>query len=785
MYICYNLIKKVEVCVKKKSNHINEQLQLLNKMIPSAISATFLMVTIHTYLAIGYVENKTLIIWTLLNIILLLFRVSLYKKRHVLKHFSGNQDEYIIKTLVSLFFSSLLLGASSWIVFPFVPLIYQLFILTSLSIMIVGAIGTYAIYPKAYAVYATPLVLIFTPHIIELNEDIFWISVLIFILFGLAIIVTLFRINKALYETIITNSRNENLIQKVQQANFKKDAVNEKLKGSQKRLDEAQTLAHLGSWTFDIQTHKIWWSNELYNIIGIDKLDKEMNLEDYLQYIEEDDRKSVIQKMSNSVESGDGFSMTCHMIDAKDKHRVTSNKVSVLKNNSDEVVGLSGIVQDITQLYHAQQETQKLAHYDALTELPNRLLFKDRLSHALLSAERLEKKVTIMFLDLDNFKIVNDTLGHGIGDKLLIEVASRLKKIVRKSDTIARIGGDEFVYILDGIHNSYEIEDISKKIIKSISELFLIETNEIFIGTSIGIAIYPDDALDKESLLQYADTAMYRAKNAGKNSFCFFTSSMNDEMQKRSQIDQQLRHSIDNNELRVVYQPQYCLDDGSYNGAEALLRWDSNILGSITPSEFIPIAEENGMMKLIGAWLIEEVCLQIKKYHDKNLDVKYISINISGLQLIQEYLPNLLDSMVKKHNISACNIELELTEAVLLKDVTKNLNILNEIKALGFRIALDDFGTGYSSLGYLKQFPIDKLKIDRSFVQDIHSSGEDRAIIDAVIALAKAMQLDVTAEGVESSSQAKYLKDNGCDYVQGFLYSKPINESALQTIIAK
>jgi diguanylate cyclase (GGDEF)-like protein len=390
-----------------------------------------------------------------------------------------------------------------------------------------------------------------------------------------------------------------------------------------------------------------------------------------------------------------------------------------------------------------------------------------------------------MFLDLDNFKIVNDTLGHGIGDKLLIEVASRLKKIVRKSDTIARIGGDEFVYILDGIHNSYEIEDISKKIIKSISELFLIETNEIFIGTSIGIAIYPDDALDKESLLQYADTAMYRAKNAGKNSFCFFTSSMNDEMQKRSQIDQQLRHSIDNNELRVVYQPQYCLDDGSYNGAEALLRWDSNILGSITPSEFIPIAEENGMMKLIGAWLIEEVCLQIKKYHDKNLDVKYISINISGLQLIQEYLPNLLDSMVKKHNISACNIELELTEAVLLKDVTKNLNILNEIKALGFRIALDDFGTGYSSLGYLKQFPIDKLKIDRSFVQDIHSSGEDRAIIDAVIALAKAMQLDVTAEGVESSSQAKYLKDNGCDYVQGFLYSKPINESALQTIIAK
>lgn len=432
-----------------------------------------------------------------------------------------------------------------------------------------------------------------------------------------------------------------------------------------------------------------------------------------------------------------------------------------------------GVFHDITEIKKSQEAIQYQAHHDALTGLPNRTLFQDRLSMALNHAQRHHQKVGVLFLDLDNFKNVNDSLGHACGDLLLKEVANRLARTVREEDSIARLGGDEFTVILAEA-DILEVEGvarIAKRIIDDINIPILLQDHELFVGASIGISIYPDDGTEPETLTKCADMAMYRAKEHGRNTFQFFMPSLEAKALQRMSLEAELRKALDQDELVVHYQPKVSLESGAICGFEALVRWKRQDGIMVPPAEFIPLAEETGLIVPLGEFVLDTACAQLKQWFDSGYDGLTMAVNISARQFWFNDLPETILSVVERHGLAPGSIELELTESLLMHNVDKAITTLRHLKKMGFRLALDDFGTGYSSLYYLKRFPIDSLKIDRSFVMDIPDDSDDRAIAESIISLARTMKLAVTAEGVETPAQLAFLKQAGCDCFQGYLFS--------------
>lgn len=415
-----------------------------------------------------------------------------------------------------------------------------------------------------------------------------------------------------------------------------------------------------------------------------------------------------------------------------------------------------------------------LSHYDKLTGLANRELFRDRLHQAMSRAERAGKLVALLFLDLDRFKSVNDTLGHLAGDELLVEVAARLKTCVRKSDTIARLGGDEFTVILEGLDAPVDAEIVCRKIIKSLEAPLLLRNHEIYVTTSIGVTFFPNDDIDLNGLLRNADAAMYRAKEEGRNKFHLFTADLSARAVKRLGIESALRHAVERQEFHLCYQPKVSVHTGEILGAEALLRWENPQHGLVSPVDFIPVAEETGLIVPIGEWVLRRACADIRKWHAAGFDHVSVAVNLSARQFRHGELTSIVRRALQDSGIAPRQLELEITESLLMDDTEASQVALNELKALGTSIYLDDFGTGYSSLAYLKKFPIDGLKIDRSFIRDLPGDPDDEAITQAILALSQALRLHVVAEGVENEAQLDFLRRQGCEVVQGFLFSRPL-----------
>jgi diguanylate cyclase (GGDEF)-like protein len=415
-----------------------------------------------------------------------------------------------------------------------------------------------------------------------------------------------------------------------------------------------------------------------------------------------------------------------------------------------------------------------LSHYDKLTGLANRELFRDRLHQAMSRAERAGKLVALLFLDLDRFKSVNDTLGHLAGDELLVEVAARLKTCVRRSDTIARLGGDEFTIILEGLDAPVDAEIVCRKIIKSLEAPLLLRNHEIYVTTSIGVTFFPTDDNDLNGLLRNADAAMYRAKEEGRNKFHLFTADLSARAVKRLGIESALRHAVERQEFHLCYQPKISVQTGEILGAEALLRWENPQHGLVSPVDFIPVAEETGLIVPIGEWVLRRACADIRKWHAAGFDHVSVAVNLSARQFRHGELTSIVRRALQDSGIAPRQLELEITESLLMDDTEASQIALNELKALGTSIYLDDFGTGYSSLAYLKKFPIDGLKIDRSFIRDLPGDPDDEAITQAILALSQALRLHVVAEGVENEAQLDFLRRQGCEMVQGFLFSRPL-----------
>jgi diguanylate cyclase (GGDEF)-like protein/PAS domain S-box-containing protein len=560
----------------------------------------------------------------------------------------------------------------------------------------------------------------------------------------------------------------------------------EALRKSEERLKRAQEIAHLGSWELDLRTDQLTWSDEVYRIFGLEPREFKPTYETFLEAVHPDDREAVDAAYSGTVREGRDTYEIEHRVVRRSDHevRIVHEKCDHLRDESGKIIRSVGMVHDITDRRRMEDEIRHLAHHDALTGLPNRRLFRDITVLELAQARRNRRKIAILFLDLDRFKEINDTLGHEAGDELLKQAARLFRETIRESDTVARIGGDEFNIILADIVRPEDVSDIALKIIRRFRSPFSISGNELNVTTSIGISVYPDDSTEIDTLLRYSDIAMYHAKESGRNTFRFYNAAINVRSLERMRLGNMLRRSIDFGELVVYYQPQFDIQSRRMVCAEALVRWQHPEKGLLTPDLFLAQAEETGFITEIDEWALKTACSQVRSWVESGLPRVCITVNLSARQFEKPDLVGRISSILKETRMEPGHLNLEVTETTAMSDVDRSASQLRQLRDAGVHISIDDFGTGYSSLNYLKKLPIERLKIDKSFIRDIAHDPDDRAIISAVTSMARKMGIRTVAEGVETEEQLSFLRSTECDEVQGFLFSRPVASREFRELIS-
>ena len=558
--------------------------------------------------------------------------------------------------------------------------------------------------------------------------------------------------------------------------------IEDALSASERDLQDAQRVGRIGSYVTDL-TDNVWRSSATLDaILGIDE-DFSRTTAGWMEIVHPFHRDEMRSFLRDLIAEQQSLETEFRIVRANDgAERWVLGRGRVEYGSDGNPLRMLGTIQDITERKQAEERLQQLAHFDVLTGLPNRVLFTDRINHALSTAHRSQGHLAVLFLDLDHFKNVNDNLGHRIGDALLIEVASRLKSVMREEDTVSRQGGDEFILVLPDT-DADGAAHVADKLRETVAHAYQIEQHELVITASIGIAMYPDDGEDFDTLSKSADVAMYRAKHDGRNSFRFFTAEMQVHSARSLQLENALRRALERDQLYLHYQPQMSLQHGRIVGAEALLRWQHPELGAVSPAEFIPIAESSGQILQIGEWVLRTAAQQMKSWMDSGLAPMIIAVNLSAVQFRHPNLPELVTQILDAVKLPPQYLELELTEGVAMHDPLGAIAIMDNLHERGVRMSIDDFGTGYSSLSYLKRFKVYKLKIDQSFVRDITDDPEDKAIVSAIISLASSLGLQTIAEGVETEGQLAFLREQGCDEVQGYYFSKPLPAEQFEAFV--
>jgi diguanylate cyclase (GGDEF)-like protein len=537
-------------------------------------------------------------------------------------------------------------------------------------------------------------------------------------------------------------------------------------------IDNAQRVAKFGTWDWESKGEKHFWSDGLYKILNLES-DYIPSLQQFLNALHEDDRERVKSVINGAIVERSPFELEARLRLAGDRVRVVQIRGQVSEAKHDHNVRMTSIIYDVTEQKESEKRLTYLANYDILTGLPNRNLFHDRLKHAMAQSERSKKQVGLLYLDLDHFKSVNDALGHQIGDLLLIEASDRITHQIRGSDTAARLGGDEFTVILEQVENIQQIVPVAENILSALNEGYNIEAHEVFVSASMGITLYPADGDDVDGLLKNADAAMYLAKEQGRNTYHFFTEELNRLAQEKLTLKNSLRMALERDEFYLQFQPQIELSSGRVIGAEALLRWSPN-QNPVSPARFIPVLEETGLIVKVGQWVLEQACITAKQWQDqKGYKDFRIAVNLSARQLHQANIVEIIKESLTSSGLAAEYLEIELTESTLIDESISQKN-LQQLERLGVNIAIDDFGTGYSSLSYLKQYSVDVLKIDRSFIQDITHDSDDDAVTSAIVALSHKLGMKVIAEGLETPEQYKLLRQASCDQAQGFFVGRPM-----------
>jgi len=560
----------------------------------------------------------------------------------------------------------------------------------------------------------------------------------------------------------------------------------DKLRQSEARLASAQRIVRLGNWEWNPAADRWLWSDQMFALFGLDPASFEPTKTGYLERVHPDDREPVTRALEEARDKGRSYSLDVRILLPNGSTRFVHEEAEVVAGRDGRTVRVTGTTQDISERKKTESQIRFLAFYDGLTLLPNRLLFVERFNLALSAARRQKGKLALLFVDLDRFKRINDTLGHSVGDRLLQGVGERLRRCVRSSDTItrgdsgraddsvARLGGDEFIISLMDVAHGEDAAKVASRILEALAEPFRLDPHEVFVNASIGISLFPEDGRDLETLLKNADSAMYHAKESGRGAYQFYSKSMNVAAVRRLSIETRLRKALERNELLLHFQPQVDVESGAVIGAEALIRWQQPEMGLVSPAEFIPLAEETGLILPIGEWVLRTACAQLKAWHDAGHGSLRMAINISGAQFRRQHLIPVLQQALSSTGVDPAALELEITESVVMRGADETIGVLKEIKAMGPRICVDDFGTGYSSLGYLKRFPVDVLKIDQSFVRGLATDPADAAITGAIITVARGLNLAVVAEGVETEEQRRLLQAGGCRLMQGYLFGRPV-----------
>ncbi len=499
-------------------------------------------------------------------------------------------------------------------------------------------------------------------------------------------------------------------------------------------------------------------------------------------YLKPEDREAAVAKLRERL------TLTNYELCLKRKDGSTVwvlESENLIEGPDGSLSVIEGTTIDITERKRAEEQVKHLAFHDPLTNLPNRLLFNDRLMLAVAQAHRHTQRLAVLFLDLDRFKVINDSLGHSVGDELLRQVAERIQEHVREGDTVARLGGDEFTLLVPGITAEEDAAKIARKVCEAIHDPFWIDGRELFVTTSLGVSVYPSDGHDAETLVRNADSAMYRAKEQGRDNYQLYTPAMNAKAIERLSLESRLRQAVANDEMELHFQPFIDLSTAEVLGAEALIRWRHPELGLIPPGEFIPIAELSGLIVPIGEWVLRTACAQARRWHDQGFPNLTVSVNLSSRQFQQTDLVSQVSSALADSGLDPDKLDLEITESNAMQNAEHSIKTLWGLKKQGVRISMDDFGTGYSSLNYLKRFPIDRIKLDQSFVRDLPADKDDAAIAMAVIAMGQSLKLVVIAEGVETEEQLAFLKGHMCDQLQGFLLSRPLPPEAFEAFLQK
>ncbi|MES9847842.1 MAG: EAL domain-containing protein [Candidatus Thiodiazotropha sp.] len=785
-----------------------EQTRLLFQQAPISNVTVYSVALLFYFILKSRIESAIVEIWVLALFATATFRLVLWlmHKRNPHKRTTG---QWLRAYLVGC----LLVGTAWSLIVPYIILANNLTIAIGLSMLLFGIVASavviLSVYLPAFVVYVYPQVLTLIVTLFaygDAGHNALAVATLVYL-----VMTTLFtrNVNRNLLENIRLQLQNNQLIQNLEDEIESRENVIQKrtleledknselskeigvrklaesaLRKSEERFELAMHGANDGVYDWNLQTNEIYYSPRWKSMLGYEDHELPNKISTWEDLVEDRDRERSLEMLSDYIKGKREnyhieFKM-CH----KDGHWVDILSRAFLvrdaQGNANRIVGTHV---DISEKKRQEARILKQAHFDGLTGLPNRFLAMDRLSQLLKEASRDESKVAILFLDLDGFKRVNDTLGHETGDRLLVQAAERLKTAVRDGDSVCRLGGDEFVVLLRNLAELADARKVARNLILQFRYPFSLDERELVVTTSIGIAVYPSDGVTPTELLRNADTAMYHSKEQGRNTFNFFTTEMNLNVSRMLEVEEQLHGALERQEFSVVYQPVIELQSNRIVAAEALLRWNNPTLEMTSPEEFIPIAEQTGMILDIGRYVLQQAVGNALHWQQMLNHEFKIAINLSPSQFRDPMLVDYIKDLLERSGLKMDSLVLEITESVLMSGKQDIEHALSRLRKVGINLAMDDFGTGYSSLSYLRKYPFDVLKVDRSFINDLAVDPADNELVNASILMAHGLGLKVVAEGVETEDQLRQLRDMQCEYVQGYLFSRPVSAEAFTELL--
>lgn len=691
---------------------------------------------------------------------------------------------WLRRHLIATFISGLIWGLLSLSYDPAWSTDHQVMLFMLLTGLAAFSITAYAAVLEVYVVFLIPLLLPLEIELFSRGDLSLSILGVLLMLFAIGMLFVAQKFYNQQIESIHLSFEHKFLQNELSSGSRHLESVEHALKTAEQQFGNVLETSLDGFWEWDLDQNSFYLSPRWKEQLGYKDSEIKNDLDSWKSMLHPDDRGEILHKLDEYIFNVAGSWEEEFRLQHKDGgYRCILSRATPTLDSNGKLTRLTGVNVDVTERIKAENKIKKLAYFDRLTKLANRLLFSDRISHAITQSKHSKHKLCILYLDLDRFKNINDSFGHPAGDEVLKMIAERLKKVVREEDTLARLGGDEFALLVENIEHSHNAVLLAAKIQSCFEKNFLVQDNEFYISASIGISMYPNDGNDVATLLKNADAAMYKAKNIERGGFQFYTQELSEKALYHYTIESGLRTALNKHQFEVHYQPKIDLLNGGITGVEALVRWVHPEKGMISPEKFITIAEESGQIRGIGEWVLSQACRDAQQWRSLGLDFGRVAVNLSGIQIQSDSLREVIKSVLLKTGLSTELLELEVTENILMRDTEGSASSLSDLRDMGITIAIDDFGTGFSSLAQLAALPVDKLKIDRSFITNVCNDKQNAEISRTIIALGRTLNKTVIAEGIEDSDQLEFLKSEGCDEGQGFLFARPLTNSQLHEFL--